>query len=113
VTHEPVELGGEMLAPGARVMLMLAAANRDPGVYPDPGRFDIGRADGPEHLAFSSGIHYCLGAPLARLEGEVALGVLAQRMSVIEPTGPLLRRPGSAIRGYATIPVVAPEPVRS
>jgi cytochrome P450 len=113
VTHEPVELAGTMLAPGTRVMLMLAAANRDPGVYPDPGRFDIGREGGPEHLAFSSGIHYCLGAPLARLEGEVALRVLAERLPLIEPTGPLLRRPGSAIRGYAAFPVVAPEAAKS
>ncbi len=108
VTHEPVELAGTVLAPGTRVMLMLAAANRDRRVYPDPGRFDISRKGGPEHLAFSSGIHYCLGAPLARLEGEVALQVLAQRLPLIEPTGPLRRRPGTAIRGYAAFPIVAP-----
>ena len=58
VPHEPIELAGQTRPPGAQVMLMLAAANRDPEVYPDPNRFDITRTGGPEHLAFSSGIHY-------------------------------------------------------
>ncbi len=108
VPHEPVELAGRTLPAGTQVMLMLAAANRDPSAYPDPDRFDIARAAGPEHLAFSSGIHYCLGAPLARLEGEVALQALAQRFPQLELTGPLQRRPGSVIRGYASIPMIAP-----
>lgn len=108
VPHEPVELAGRTLRPGTPVMLMLAAANRDPCAYPDPDRFDITRDGGPEHLAFSSGIHYCLGAPLARLEGEVALQTLAQRFPQFQVTGPLQRRPGSVIRGYASIPLTAP-----
>jgi P450-derived glycosyltransferase activator len=108
VPHEPVELAGRTLRPGAQVMLMLAAANRDPSAYPNPDRFDITRDAGPEHLAFSSGIHYCLGAPLARLEGEVALQTLAQRFPQLQVTGPLPRRPGSVIRGYASIPMTAP-----
>ncbi len=108
VPHEPVELAGQTLRAGTQVMLMLAAANRDPSAYPDPDRFDITRAAGPEHLAFSSGIHYCLGAPLARLEGEVALQTLAQRFPQLQLTGPLQRRPGSVIRGYASIPMTAP-----
>lgn len=108
VPHEPVELAGRTLRPDTRVMLMLAAANRDPSAYPNPDRFDITRDGGPEHLAFSSGIHYCLGAPLARLEGEVALQTLAQRCPQLQVTGPLQRRPGSVIRGYASIPLTAP-----
>ncbi|HZA16408.1 MAG TPA: cytochrome P450 [Pseudonocardiaceae bacterium] len=107
VPHEPIELAGQTRPPGARVMLMLAAANRDPEVYPDPDRFDITRTGGPEHLAFSSGIHYCLGAALARLEGEVALQVLARRLPRLRMTGSLRRRPGSAIRGFASIPMAA------
>ncbi len=107
VPHEPIELAGQTRPPGARVMLMLAAANRDPEVYPDPNRFDITRTGGPEHLAFSSGIHYCLGAALARLEGEVALQVLARRLPRLRATGSLRRRPGSAIRGFASIPMAA------
>lgn len=113
VPHEPVELAGRALIPGTKVMLMLAAANRDPSAYPDPDRFDITRAAGPEHLAFSSGIHYCLGAPLARLEGEVALQILAQRLPQLRVTAPLRRRPGAVIRGYASIPMTAPTLVRT
>ncbi|MGH3778674.1 MAG: cytochrome P450 [Pseudonocardiaceae bacterium] len=106
--HEPVELAGCTMRPGTQVVLMLAAANRDPSAYPDPDRFDITRDGGPEHLAFSSGIHYCLGAPLARLEAEVALQALTQRLPQLQVTGPLQRRPGSVIRGYASIPMTAP-----
>lgn len=108
VPHEPVELAGRTVRPDSRVMLMLAAANRDPAAYPNPDQFDITRDGAPEHLAFSSGIHYCLGAPLARLEGEVALQALAQRFPRLQITGPLQRRPGSVIRGYAIIPLTAP-----
>ena len=91
-------------------MVMLAAGNRDPEVYPEPHRFDITRSDPADHLAFAGGVHYCLGAPLARLEGEVALQVLAQRLPELRTAGPLLRRPGSAIRGYAAIPMARPVP---
>ena len=106
--HEPVELTGQTVRPGTQVLLMLAAANRDPSVYPEPDRFDITREAGPEHLAFSSGIHYCLGAPLARLEGEIALQALTQRLPQLQVNGPVHRRPGSVIRGYASIPMTAP-----
>ncbi len=108
VPHEPVELAGRTLRPDTKVMLTLAAANRDPAVYPEPDRFDITRDAGPEHLAFSGGIHYCLGAPLARLEGEVALQALAQRFPQLQLAGPSQRRPGCVIRGYARIPMTAP-----
>ncbi len=108
VPHEPVVLAGTTVEPGTRVLLLLGAAHRDPAAYPDPHRFDIQRAGGPDHLAFSSGIHYCLGAPLARLEGEIALAALAERLPQLRVTGPLRRRPGNAIRGFATIPMAAP-----
>ena len=108
VPHEPVVLAGTTVEPGTRVLLLLGAAHRDPAAYPDPHRFDIQRAGGPDHLAFSSGIHYCLGAPLARLEGEIALVALAERLPQLRVTGPLRRRPGNAIRGFATIPMAAP-----
>ena len=110
VTHEPVELAGSTLAADTHVMVMLAAGNRDPEVYPEPHRFDITRSDPADHLAFAGGVHYCLGAPLARLEGEVALQVLAQRLPELRTAGPLRRRPGSAIRGYAAIPMARPVP---
>lgn len=77
------EVAGVHVAKGEGVALMLAAANRDPDHYAEPDRLDLGRAD-PHHLAFSQGIHYCLGAALARLEGEVALPTLLQRFPDLE-----------------------------
>jgi len=95
VAHEPVDLDGIALPDGARVALMLGAAHRDPTAYPDADRFDITRdRTGPDHLAFSSGIHYCLGAPFARLEDEIALRALATCLT--RPVPPHRRRDGGA-----------------
>jgi cytochrome P450 len=74
-----VELGGKTIRTGERVAFVLAAANRDPRVFPDPDRFDIARKPN-RHLAFGSGIHHCLGQYLAKLEGEEVFKALAQRM---------------------------------
>ena len=73
------ELAGVPLQPGSRVTLLLGAANRDPDVFAEPGRFDATRANARDHLAFSAGIHYCVGAGLARLEAAVALRALTER----------------------------------
>src|SRR5262245_64160300 len=73
-----VELGGHAIAASEIVIVWVAAANRDPGQFPEPDRFDIRRTPNP-HLAFGHGIHFCLGAPLARLEGKIALGILLER----------------------------------
>ncbi|MFD5748580.1 cytochrome P450 [Streptomyces sp. NPDC127033] len=80
-TAEPVTLGGTRIAAGEPVMFSIAAANRDPERFPDPDRFDIHRdpAVTRGHLSFGHGIHHCLGAPLARLEGAVALRTLLER----------------------------------
>lgn len=75
---EPIELGGRTIQAGAQVIVSLAAAGRDPKRFTDPDRLDIGRSQG-SHPAFGHGIHHCLGAPLARLEGEIAFGALLQR----------------------------------
>lgn len=85
--------------------LMLAAANRDPAAYSQPDRFDPDRSGEPEHLAFSSGIHYCLGAPLARLEGAIAFRALAERWPNLTVLPGARRRTGTTIRGFAKLPV--------
>jgi cytochrome P450 len=87
------------------VTLLIAAANRDPEVYPEPHKFDVMRVHKPEHLAFSSGIHYCLGATLARMEGEVAFHALARRMPDLRQTGPVVFRDSVVIRGMRSMPV--------
>jgi len=78
---------GRTLPRGAFVAFLLGAANRDPAQFADPWRLDLGRAN-PRHLAFGGGIHYCLGAPLARLEGEIAFGTLARRLPNLTLAGP-------------------------
>jgi cytochrome P450 len=82
VTTTEVELGGRTLGPRELVIPWVAAANRDGERFPDPERFDIHRGAGG-HLAFGHGIHFCLGAPLARLEARVALGLLMDRYDEI------------------------------
>lgn len=105
IAHEDVELAGRPLKAGALIAPILAAAGRDPDVYRSPGTFDLHRVGEPEHLAFSSGIHYCLGAPLARLEAEVAFTLLSERLPGLRAAGPAVRRPGTTIRGYSSLPV--------
>jgi cytochrome P450 len=90
---------------GELVILLLAAANRDPRVFDHPGSFDVTRANAREHVAFSSGIHFCLGAALARMEGEVALRALFERFPEVAPAGPPRRRRTITLRGYDAMPV--------
>ncbi|MDH3705844.1 MAG: cytochrome P450 [Acidimicrobiia bacterium] len=101
---EPVEVAGVELEAGARVVTLLGAANRDPSRFSDPDRFDVGRDEGPP-LSFASGIHYCLGANLARAEVQVVLAGLIRRFSHIELTGELVHRNRITLRGYRAVPV--------
>src|SRR5262249_44873645 len=89
---------------------LLGAANRDPAHFAEPDRLDLRREE-PRHLAFGSGIHYCLGAPLARLEAQVAIGTILRRFPALalaaeRPTW----RPSSTLRGLQTLPVVLTPP---
>ena len=101
------ELDGVELRRGEFVVTLTAAANRDPSVYDEPQRFDILRSPSVEHLAFSSGIHYCLGAPLARIEATIALAALAERLPSLRQAGRIVRRNASTIRGPLQLPVAA------
>ena len=89
---------------GEVVTTLLAGANRDPDVFEDPTRFDVGRENARDHVSFSAGRHYCLGASLARMEGEVGLRALVDRFPdlVLEPGA--VRRPTRILRGYEHLP---------
>lgn len=104
-SSEPVDLGGVTVAPAQWILLLLAAGNRDPAMFPDPARFDIGRGNAFEHLAFPGGIHYCLGAALARMELAAAFRALAVRFPHLRLAGPVLMRPGATLRGPRLLPV--------
>ena len=92
---------------GEPVLCVTSSANRDPARFPDPDQLDVGR-DASGHVAFGHGIHYCVGAPLARLEGEIAFGALLARFPglslAVEPSE-LRWRPSSLIHGLETLPV--------
>jgi len=107
VTAEPVEIGGARIGAGEVVVVGLSSADRDPGRYADPERLDL-RRDSSGHLAFGHGIHYCLGAPLARLEAEIAFGALLDRfgsMRLAVPADSLRWRPSTLIPGLEALPV--------
>ncbi|GAB3275374.1 cytochrome P450 [Parasphingorhabdus pacifica] len=105
IAAEPLELAGQPLSTDSVVMALVAAAGRDPAVHSDPARFDITRGTRDEHLAFSSGMHHCLGAPLARMEGEIALRRLATRLPDLRMVGNPTRRPTTILRGLTSLPV--------
>ncbi|MDT0346866.1 cytochrome P450 family protein [Streptomyces litchfieldiae] len=104
---EPLTLGGARVGRGDPVLVVLAAADRDPERFAAPDVLDLGRVDNP-HLGYGHGIHYCLGAPLARLEARTALGVLLRRLPdvrlAVDP-GELRWRGGLIMRGLRSLPV--------
>ncbi|MCX5200759.1 cytochrome P450 [Streptomyces sp. NBC_00237] len=104
---QPLEIGGAAIAVGDPVLVVLAAADRDPEKFDAPDTLDLSRRDNP-HLGYGHGIHYCLGAPLARLEGQTALATLLRRLPDLElavPPEELRWRGGLIMRGLRTLPV--------
>lgn len=101
-----VELGGRLIRQGQMVLLMLGAANRDPDQFADPETFDVTRTEN-RHLGFGYGIHFCLGAPLARIEAPIAIGTLLARFPALalDESRPLRWRHDIALRGVETLPV--------
>lgn len=103
-TVRDTEIAGVPVPQGALVTTILAGANRDPSVFSDPHRFDITRPEAREHVSFSAGRHYCLGAALARMEGRIALQRLHQRYPHLALSPSPQRRRTRILRGYASLP---------
>jgi cytochrome P450 len=106
ITLQDVEVGDRTIPAGRFVALVLASANRDPAQWGETGeRLDVGREGAERHLAFGGGVHYCLGAALARLEGQVALARLVERFPGIEQAGEPVWNGRINLRGLDTLPV--------
>ncbi|WP_197319469.1 cytochrome P450 [Saccharomonospora sp. NB11] len=101
-----LEIGGHHIAEGEKIAALLGAAGRDPDVFDAPDTLDIGRHPNP-HLGFGGGVHYCLGAPLARIEIAAALTALARRLPDLQETEPPSRRAEFVIRGFDRLRVTA------
>jgi cytochrome P450 len=104
---ERVEIDGTTTQPGDAVFIILAAADRDPAKFPDPERFDITR-DASDHLAFGDGIHFCIGAPLARLEGSIAFASMLERfprLRLRNPDAPVAYKGSFFLRGLESLPM--------
>lgn len=103
-TTREVTVDGVTLGPEEKVLAFFAAANRDPREWSEPDRFDIARRVS-RNVAFGAGIHFCVGAMLARLEAEIVLTALARRIATIEPAGEPKRLLNNALRGLTSLPV--------
>lgn len=109
VASQDLEMHGCPVRARQVIAVMIPAANRDPAAFPDPHRFDIVRRDGP-HIAFGSGAHICIGAPLARLEARVAIGALVERfpgLALADPDAAPEWRPIPFFRGLRSLPVLS------
>ena len=104
IAREDAEIGGRTIRSGQMVTAVLAAANRDPAVFPDPDRLDLGRDPNP-HVAFAHGIHFCLGAPLTRLEARVAFPMLLERFPRLRAAGAPVHWPSVVLRAVRHLPV--------
>lgn len=108
VAKESLELGGRQIAKGEPLMVGLASANRDPARFENPDAFDITRPDVDRHMAFGKGIHLCVGAPLARVEGQIAFETLFRRFPEMRlaVTPEEVRWGNSALRGVSKLPLL-------
>jgi len=105
VTRRDIEMHGQVIPAGKLVLAWIGSANHDPHQFSDPERFDISRNPNP-HLAFGHGLHFCLGAPLARLEGRIALTYLLETTTTIEVVDSKWEpRQGLHVHGPASLPV--------
>ncbi|MBP2322977.1 cytochrome P450 [Kibdelosporangium banguiense] len=104
---EDIEIAGTIIPAGSVVIVGVASANRDPSRFDDPDRLDITRPEQP-HLAFGHGIHRCLGVPLARMEGEIAIGTLLRQRPSVRLDGELTWHPFPVFRGLQQLPVRFP-----
>ena len=100
---QPIELCGTRLEPGAYLTLCIGAANRDPGAFASPDRFDVSRSPNP-HLAFAAGAHACAGMSVARLEAQIALNRVAQRMPDLKLLPSAERSLRARFRGFKRLP---------
>lgn len=106
IALEPFEVDGRQVEAGQMVMTGLGAANRDPAKFgPDADRLDLGRPDAREHVSFGSGVHHCLGAALARLEGQEVIGRLVRRFPAMDRAGDPTHNQRLVLRGYDHLPV--------
>jgi cytochrome P450 len=103
-TTRAADVAGTIIPAGQKVLLFLGAANRDPRAWPDPDRFDI-RRRAAGHVGLGSGIHACVGAALARLEGELLLTAMARQLTSLELAGPVRPYLNNTIKGLAGLPV--------
>src|SRR5271165_2867145 len=104
ITTAPYEIGGVALDAGESISVSLLAAAHDPAANPEPGRFDIGRSD-PRHVSFGGGVHFCLGAPLARAEAQIALPLLFERFPglAIDAQRPIRRKAAPIFNGLEAL----------
>ncbi|GAA3100068.1 cytochrome P450 [Streptomyces echinatus] len=101
---DDIEIDGTTIPRGAEIAMLFGSANHDPAVFRDPGRLDLTREDNP-HISFSAGIHYCIGAPLARIELAASMTALLERAPTLTPAADPRRKPNFVIRGLEGLPV--------
>src|SRR6185369_10541431 len=103
VLENGFEVAGTPIPRGEVISMLFGSANRDPRVFADPDRLDVGRENAGEHIGFGGGIHVCIGAPLARIELEASLRTLVDRAPDLELTAEPVRIPAFVIRGFDAV----------